>query len=117
MEVVAHLRKVRLSPQKTRLVIDTVRGLPVDKASQKLKIGSTSIKKAAPIVLKLLESAISNAEHNHNLDIDQLKISTIYVNQGTPYKRMQANAKGKGSRIVKPTSHITIKLTDSRGLK
>lgn len=107
MEIAAHLKGVRLSPQKARLVADQVRGLAVGQA---LNILNYSEKKSAPIIAKVLESAIANAEHNNNADVDQLKISTIYVNQGTRYKRMQARAKGRGTRILKPTAHITVKV-------
>jgi large subunit ribosomal protein L22 len=107
MEIAAHLKGVRLSPQKARLVADQIRGLAVGHA---LNILNYSQKKSAPIIAKVLESAIANAEHNNNLDVDQLKVSTIYVNQGTRYKRMQARAKGRGTRILKPTSHITVKV-------
>src|SRR5438105_9931353 len=107
MEIAAHLKGVRLSPQKARLVADQVRGLAVGQA---LNILNYSEKKSAPIIAKVLESAIANAEHNNGVDVDQLKISTIYVNQGTRFKRMQARAKGRGTRILKPTAHITVKV-------
>jgi len=110
----AHLKGVRLSPQKARLVANLVRGLAVEQALDILK---ETEKKAAPIIAKVLQSAIANAEHNQGLDIDQLKISTIYVNNGTQYKRMQARAKGRGSRILKPTSHITVEVSDYREVK
>lgn len=107
-EIAAHLKYVRLSPQKTRLVVNQIRGLPVSRALDELKF---SKQKPALIIKKVLESAIANAEHNQGLDIDQLKVSTIYVNQGTRHKRMQARAKGRGAKILKPTAHITVKVS------
>ena len=110
MEVSAILRGVRLSAQKARLVADQIRGCPVDK---ELDILRFSPKKAAELIRKLLESAIANAENNNNLDIDDLKVSTIYVDEGVTYKRMRPRAKGRGNRILKRTSHITVTVADS----
>ena len=104
-ETRAVLRGVRLSAQKGRLVADLVRGKPVDQA---LDILNFTQKKAAPIVRKVLESAIANAEHNDGLDIDELKVKTIYVEEGTTLKRFRARAKGRGARILKPTCHIYV---------
>ncbi len=105
METRAILRGVRLSYQKGRLVADQIRGLPVDKA---LNILAFSPKKGAGIIKKVLESAIANAEHNDGADIDELKVKTIYVEQGTTLKRFTARAKGRGNRISKPTCHIYV---------
>lgn len=105
MESIAILRSVRLSAQKGRLVADQIRGLPVDKALHVLEFSS---KKGAAIIKKLLESAIANAEHNDGADIDELKVSTIYIDQGMSMKRTSARAKGRGNRIVKPTCHILL---------
>jgi len=112
METTAILRGVRLSAQKGRLVADQIRGLSVDKA---LNILMFSPKKGAEIIRKLLESAIANAEHNDGADIDELKISTIYIDRGTSMKRTSARAKGRGNRIVKPTCHILLTVGDSDG--
>jgi large subunit ribosomal protein L22 len=109
METVAKLRFARISAQKTRLVADQVRGLPVERA---LNILRFSPKKAARVVKKVLESAIANAEHNEGADVDELKVKTIYVDEGPSYKRMQARAKGRGNRILKKTSHITVAVAD-----
>lgn len=109
MEVAAKLKFTRLSPQKCRLVCDQVRGLPIDRALDILKF---SPKKAAAVVMKVLNSAIANAEHNHGADIDELKVAKIYADQGPTYKRMHARAKGRGSRVLKPTCHITVILSD-----
>lgn len=109
MEVAAKLKTVRISPQKARLVADQVRGESVDKA---LEILTFSAKKSARIIKKLLESAIANAEHNEGADIDELKVSTIYVDAGPVYKRIQPRAKGRANRILKRTSHITVCVSD-----
>lgn len=109
MEVSAKLRYARISPQKCRLVADQVRGMPVERALQTLMF---SQKKAAGIVRKVLESAIANAEHNEGADIDELKISTIMVNEGPTLKRFRARAKGRANRILKQTSHITVTVAD-----
>ena len=105
METRAVLRGVRLSSQKGRLVADQIRGLPVDQA---LNILAFSPKKGAGIIKKVLESAIANAEHNDGADIDELKVKTIYVEQGATLKRFTARAKGRGNRISKPTCHIYV---------
>ena len=109
METVAKLNFARISPQKCRLVADQVRGMPVEKA---LNLLSFSNKKAAVLVKKVLESAIANAEHNDGADIDALKVAKIYVDQGPTMKRMHARAKGRGNRILKRTSHITVTVAD-----
>ena len=105
METRASLRGVRLSAQKGRLVADLVRGIPVGEA---VNVLAFSPKKGAGIVKKVLESAIANAEHNDGADIDELKVKTIYVEQGTTLKRFTARAKGRGNRISKPTCHIYV---------
>ena len=109
MEVTAKLNNAPLSAQKARLVGDQIRGLPVDKALDTLKFSS---KKGAFIFKKVLESAIANAEHNESADIDELKVSTVYVNEGVTMKRFKARAKGRGNRILKRTCHITIKVAE-----
>jgi large subunit ribosomal protein L22 len=105
MATSATLKFVRLSPQKSRLVADQIRGLSVEKA---LNILAFSNKKSASIIKKVLESAIANAEHNDGADIDELKIAKIYVDQGPTLKRLSPRARGRADRILKPTSHITI---------
>ncbi len=105
METKAIVRGVRLSADKGRLVADLVRGKKVDQA---LNILAFTQKKAAGIVKKCLESAIANAEHNDGADIDELKITSIYIEQGTTLKRFSARAKGRGNRISKPTCHIYV---------
>jgi len=105
METKAIVRGVRLSCDKGRLVADLIRGKKVDQA---LNILAFTQKKAALIIKKALESAIANAEHNDGADIDELKVTTIYVEQGATLKRFSARAKGRGNRISKPTCHIFV---------
>jgi large subunit ribosomal protein L22 len=104
-ETKAVLRGVRLSVDKGRLVADLIRGKKVDQA---LNILNFTQKKAAGIVKKALESAIANAEHNDGADIDELKVTSIYVEQAATLKRFSARAKGRGNRISKPTCHIFV---------
>ena len=105
METKAIVRGVRLSVDKGRLVADLVRGRSV---AQALNILAFTPKKAAGIVKKALESAIANAEHNDGADIDELKIKSIYVEQGAVLRRFAARAKGRGARISKGTCHIYV---------
>lgn len=105
MLVTAKHRYATISPQKCRLVADQIRGLTVERALDVLKY---SPKKAAVLVGKVLESAIANAEHNEGADIDELKVSSIFVDQAPTLKRMRARAKGRGNRIIKRNSHITV---------
>ena len=104
-ETRASVRGVRLSVDKGRLVADLIRGKKVEQARDILKF---TPKKAAGIVLKALDSAIANAEHNDGADIDELKVTSIYVEQGATLKRFSARAKGRGNRISKPTCHIFV---------
>ncbi|BFM10330.1 50S ribosomal protein L22 [Simiduia litorea] len=109
MEVAAKLRGARLSAQKARLVADQIRGKRVDEA---LDILAFSPKKGAVLIKKVLESAIANAEHNDGADVDELKVSTIFVDEGLTMKRIQPRAKGRADRICKRTCHITVKVAD-----
>ena len=111
METKASLRSARLSAQKGRLVADLIRGKKVEQA---LNILTFSPKKGAVLIKKVLESAIANAEHNHGADIDELKVSAIQVDTAPVMKRFAARAKGRGNRIVKRTSHITVHVSDGR---
>ena len=110
MEVAAKLRNASISAQKVRLVADQIRGLPVEKALNLLEF---SPKKAATLMKKVLESAIANAEHNEGADIDELKVSTVFVDEAATAKRMRPRAKGRGDRILKRSSHVTIKVSDN----
>ena len=109
MQAVAKLKYARISPQKARLVADQVRGLPVERALQLLRFSS---KKASDIIKSVLESAIANAEHNEGADIDELRVATICVDEGPTLKRMRARAKGRGNRIMKRTSHISVTVAE-----
>ena len=110
MEVLAKLSGAKLSAQKARLVADQIRGKAVEEA---LLLLSYSPKKAAAIIKKVLNSAIANAEHNEGADVDELKISTILVDEGTTMKRIMPRAKGRADRILKRSCHITITVADS----
>ncbi|MCC7006514.1 MAG: 50S ribosomal protein L22 [Ottowia sp.] len=107
MEVKAIHRGAHVSAQKARLVVDQIRGLSVSRA---LNVLTFSPKKAAVIVKKTVESAIANAEHNAGLDVDALKICSIYVDKAASLKRFTARAKGRGNKIEKQTCHITVTL-------
>lgn len=109
MEVVAKLKGARLSAQKARLVADQIRGKGVEEA---LLLLTFSPKKGAEIIKKVLDSAIANAEHNEGADVDELKVSTIYVDEGVTMKRIRPRAKGRADRIFKRSCHITVKVAD-----
>jgi len=110
MQVSSIHKYARVSPQKCRLIADQIRGMPVGDALNLLKF---SKRRAAEPVRKTLESAIANAENNEGADIDELRVSTTYINEGPTLKRMRARAKGRGSRILKRTSHITVTVSDA----
>ena len=109
MQTSAKLSYARISAQKLRLVADQIRSKSAEEALQVL---SFSPKKGADIIKKVLESAIANAENNEGADIDELKVSSIFVDEGPTHKRMRARAKGRGNRILKRTSHVTVMLAD-----
>ncbi|HSY08026.1 MAG TPA: 50S ribosomal protein L22 [Steroidobacteraceae bacterium] len=111
MEVSAKLKYARISPQKCRLVADVVRGEPVGNALAALKFMP---KKGAELVRKVLSSAVANAEHNHGVDIDELKVSRVLIDAAPQLKRFAARAKGRGTRIIKRNSHITVAVSDGK---
>ena len=111
MEVTAKLKYARISPQKCRLVADAIRGKSVAGARQILELMP---KKGAEIVRKVIESAVANAENNNGADIDELKVHRIMVDTAPVLKRFAARAKGRGARIVKRNSHITVVVSDGR---
>jgi len=111
MEVESKLKMARISPQKARLVADQIRGMTVEGA---LEVLTFSEQKAGAIIKRLVDSAIANAEHNEGADIDELRVSSVQVNEGPTMKRLQARAKGRANRILKRTSHITVTVSDSR---
>ena len=104
-EVKALHKYARISAFKARLVAEQIRLKPVEEA---LNILSFSNKKAAGLIKKVLNSAISNAEHNNGLDVDALKVSSVYIDEGATMKRIRPRAKGRANRILKRTSHITV---------
>jgi len=105
----AKLKYARISAQKARLVADQIRGLHVEKALNTLAF---STKKGAPLIKKVLESAIANAEHNEGADIDALKVATVMIDEGPTMKRIRPRAKGRAARILKRTSHITLTVAE-----
>lgn len=109
MEVQAKLKFARISPQKCRLVADQIRGLPVERA---INLLTFSNKKAAVLVKEVLNSAVANAEHNDGMDVDALFVSTVFIDEAPTMKRFEARAKGRGNRILKRTSHITVKVAE-----
>ena len=111
MEATAKLKYARISPQKCRLVADTVRGSDVSKALNILKFMP---KKGADLVYKVLWSAVENAQNNQGADVDDLKVTLIHIDAAPVLKRFGAKAKGRGTRIVKRNSHITIAVGDGK---
>ncbi len=109
MEVSAKLTGATISAQKARLIADQIRGKSAEHA---LDILTFSNKKAADLVLKLLNSAIANAEHNEGADVDELRVSSIFVNEGRTLKRLKPRGKGRADRILKRSCHITINVAD-----
>ena len=112
VQVSATAKRLRVSPRKARLVADQVRGKPVSEA---VDILSFSTLKSAPLLRKVLESAIANAENNEGADIDELKISEVFVNEGVTIKRVRPRARGRADRIMKRTCHVTVTVTDAAG--
>ena len=110
MLVTAKAKRLRLSPQKARLVADQIRGKRVDDA---INILSFAPQKAAGLVRKVLESAIANAENTEGADVDELKVSAILVDAGVTMKRIRPRAKGRADRILKRTCHITVSVGDN----
>ena len=109
MEVRAVSKYVRISPQKVRKVVDDIKGKPVESGLQKLKFMP---QKAAGILEKIIRSAVANADQNADIDIDMLVIRNITADQGPRLKRWKARARGRGTRILKRTSHITVILAE-----
>lgn len=111
MQTQAVLKFVRLSPMKGRLLADLVRGKKVDEALDILKFSN---QRAAGILKKVLDSAVANAENNNGADVDELKISEILVDEGPTLKRISPRAKGRSDRILKRTSHVTVRVSDGK---
>jgi len=109
MEASAKLKYARLSPQKTRLVVDMLRGKDVQEALNILKF---SPQRPADVVAKLVRSAIANAEQKGVSDVDRLFVKAVLVDQGPVLKRFMPRAQGRATKIRKPTSHITVVLDE-----
>ncbi len=105
MEARATAKTVRVAPRKARLVIDLIRGLDIKEAQATLLFTN---KAASPIILKVLRSAVANAENNYSMDISKLYVKEAFVNEGVRLKRMLPRAKGQADIIQKRTSHITL---------
>lgn len=105
MEVNATAKYMRISPQKVRKIVGAVKGQPVEEGMNRLKFMP---QKAAAMVARILNSAIANADQNPDVDVDSLVIRNIVVNEGPMLKRFRARARGRSSRILKRTSHITV---------
>ena len=111
MQATAKLKYARISPQKCLLVADTVRGADVSKALNTLKFMP---KKGADLIYKVLWSAVENAQNNQGLDVDDLKVTRIMVDAAPTFKRFGSKAKGRGTRIIKRNSHITVVVGDGK---
>lgn len=104
-------KSVRIAPRKVRLVVDLIRGKDVGQA---ISILRHTQRGASPIVEKVLNSAIANAEHNYELDPENLIVSEVYVGEGATLKRFRPRAQGRASSINKRTSHITVVVTEKK---
>lgn len=111
MQAKAVLNTVRIAPRKARLVLDLIRGKQVGEAVAILKL---TPKAASPIIEKLLKSALANAEHNYEMDVNNLVVSQAYANEGPTLKRFRPRAQGRASAINKRTSHITIVVSEKK---
>lgn len=109
MQAKAHAKNVRISARKVQLVIDLIRG---KKAGEAIAILRHTPKAASPVVEKLLNSAIANAEHNYSMDVNKLVVTEVFANQGPTMKRFRPRAMGRASRINKRTSHITLVVSE-----
>jgi large subunit ribosomal protein L22 len=105
MQSKAVAKTVRIAPRKVRLILDLVRGKEVGEAISILKLTN---KRSSPVVEKLVKSAVANAEHNYDMDIDNLYISEIFADEGPTMKRFRPRAQGRATKINKRTSHITV---------
>jgi large subunit ribosomal protein L22 len=111
MEVRAVGRYVRISPLKVRMLVDSIKGKSVEKGLDGVKFMP---QKAAKILVKVIQSAVANADQNPNVDVDSLIIRNITVDQGPMLKRFRPRARGRGSRILKRSSHITVILAEKK---
>ncbi len=111
MQAKAVARTVRIAPRKVRLVVDLIRGKQIGEAISILKL---TPKTASPVIEKVLNSAIANAEHNYDMDITNLVVSEAFVDEGPTMKRFRPRAMGRASQILKRTSHITIVVSEKK---
>lgn len=111
MEARAHLRYVRISPRKVQIVCDLIRGKSIPQA---IAILMTTPKAASEPLLKLLKSAVANAENNHSMDPEKLYVSEIFANPGPIIKRIMPRAQGRAYRINKRTSHVTLVVAEKQ---
>lgn len=111
MESKAIAKYVRVSPRKSRLVADNVKGLPVEAAMNLLRFTPN---KPAGIILSVVRSALANAEHNAHMDVDSLIVKEVLVNEGPTWKRFMPRAQGRATHIRKRTSHITVILAEGQ---
>lgn len=111
MQAKAVARTVRIAPRKARLVLDLIRGKQVGEA---VAILNYTPKAASPVIEKVLKSAIANAEHNYDMDVNSLVVSEAYANEGPTLKRFRPRAMGRASAINKRTSHITIVVSEKK---
>lgn len=107
----ATARTVRIAPRKARLVVDLIRGKKIGEAVAILRL---TPKAASPVVEKLLKSAVANAEHNYEMDVENLVVSEVYVDEGPTMKRFRPRAQGRASAINKRTSHITVVVSEQK---
>ncbi|MBA3028174.1 MAG: 50S ribosomal protein L22 [Desulfobacteraceae bacterium] len=109
MEVKAVAKYMRIAPRKVRILIDSIKGKTAEKGLDHVKFMP---QKGAKMLEKVIQSAVANADHNKGIDVDSLVISNIYVDEGPSLKRFHARARGRGAKIIKRTSHITVILAD-----
>ena len=105
MESRAQVKMVRISSRKVKIVIDLIRGKSIGEAFAILRL---TPKAASPIVEKLLKSAVANAEHNYNMDVEKLYVKEVFVGEGPTLKRFRPRAQGRATQILKRTSHTTV---------
>ena len=110
MEVSARLRFARISTRKTRLAAGLIRGRSVESAANALAF---TPRRAARVLGKVLNSAIANAQTNFGADIDELRVSEVLVDEAKPFRRYRARARGRGARIIKPQTHISVTVSDA----
>lgn len=109
MKATAHVKHIRITPRKVKIVCDLIRG---KMAGEAVSILMNTPKSSSPVVLKLLKSCAANAENNNNMDVEKLYVSEVFVTPGPVMKRVMPRAQGRAFRILKRTSHITLVLSE-----